>query len=100
MLNEPRQFAVDTDSSISSSEAAQLITTWASDMCTFIKSQDSNHMVAVGDEGFYEASGSDSFIYTIGNGVDHNALTALDCIDFATPISMTSNGVLPATRSL
>ena len=37
------------------------ITQWASEMSAFIKSVDSNHLVAIGDEGFYNDPGNPSY---------------------------------------
>lgn len=85
LFNEPRQFAVDLTLTMPKREAANLITDWASEMCSYLKDIDPNHMVAVGDEGFYEnASGAPAYIYSIENGVDHRQLSSLPCIDFVT----------------
>jgi mannan endo-1,4-beta-mannosidase len=59
------------------------ITTWASEMSTYIKSLDTNHLVSVGDEGFLDGGG-DHWAYKANDGVDHAALTGLPGIDFGT----------------
>ena len=41
----------------------QTITNWASDISAYIKSIDSNHLVAIGDEGFFNDPGNPSYPY-------------------------------------
>jgi mannan endo-1,4-beta-mannosidase len=72
--NEPRA-ASGTPSSV--------ISRWASEMSSYLKSIDQNHMVAVGDEGFLEGK-AEHWTYHADNGVDHRALTALPDIDYGT----------------
>ena len=59
------------------------ITRWVEEMSGYIKSLDPNHMVAVGDEGFLNAGGKLE-VYKAQHGVDHEALSAVKTIDFAT----------------
>lgn len=59
------------------------ITTWAAEMAPFVKSLDPNHMVAVGDEGFFKSGRSDS-TYKAMDGVAHEDLIAIDAVDFGT----------------
>jgi mannan endo-1,4-beta-mannosidase len=59
------------------------LTSWASEMSSYIKSLDANHMVSVGDEGFLDAAG-EHWAYRANDGVDHVALTALPSVDFGT----------------
>ncbi len=58
------------------------ITTWAGAASTYIKSIDPNHLVTVGDEGFFDRSGSPDWAYSGEGGVNHDALLALPNIDF------------------
>ena len=74
LANEPRGSA-GTPSSV--------VTGWASEMSSYLKSIDPNHMVAVGDEGFLDGD-SEHWTYHAGNGVDHRTLTALPNIDYGT----------------
>ena len=60
----------------------QMLVQWADSMSTFVRSIDPNHLVAVGDEGFF-ANGS-GFGYDGADGVDHKALLDLKHIDFGT----------------
>ncbi|MDP9000992.1 MAG: cellulase family glycosylhydrolase [Myxococcota bacterium] len=61
---------------------AQLIVAWADEMSTFIKTIDPNHLVSVGDEGFF--SRGPGYGYDGSDGVDHEALLAIQHIDFGT----------------
>lgn len=72
---------------------ADTITAWVKEMSAHIKSLDPNHMVAVGDEGFFNRpAGSPAGAhptpsgeqYNGADGVDHEAYLALDSIDFGT----------------
>ena len=72
--NEPRA-ATGTPSSV--------ISRWAREMSSYLKSIDQNHLVAVGDEGFIEGN-AEHWTYHADNGVDHRALTALPDIDYGT----------------
>lgn len=60
-----------------------VLTSWAREMSGYLKSIDSNHLVAVGDEGFLDGPGQ-HWTYHAQNGVDHRALSALPAIDYAT----------------
>jgi mannan endo-1,4-beta-mannosidase len=59
------------------------ITTWAKDISRYIKSLDSNHMVTVGTEGFFNGV-SDDWAYNGTDGVDSETLLKLDNVDFGT----------------
>jgi len=74
LANEPRGTA-GTHSSV--------LTSWASEMSSYLKSIDRNHLVAVGDEGFLQGE-SEHWTYHADNGVDHRALTALPNVDYGT----------------
>lgn len=76
LANEPR---CTTDTT------GDTIVNWADTMSTYIKTIDSNHLVTVGDEGFFnrEGSGSD-YEYNGGTGVDWDRLIELPNIDFET----------------
>jgi hypothetical protein len=39
------------------------ITSWASNISAYIKSIDTNHLVAIGDEGFYNQPGAPTYPY-------------------------------------
>jgi mannan endo-1,4-beta-mannosidase len=76
LANEPRA-ASGTPSSV--------INDWAFEMSSYLKSIDAQHLVAVGDEGFFEQPGSRAhWTYHADNGVDHRALSALPSVDYGT----------------
>jgi len=74
LANEPRG---------STGTHSRVLTAWANEMSSYLKSIDHNHLVAVGDEGFLEGS-SGHWTYHADNGVDHRALTALPNVDYGT----------------
>jgi mannan endo-1,4-beta-mannosidase len=80
--NEPRCKGSSTSASADCKPAT--ITNWAKKMSNFIKFNDHNHLVSVGDEGFFNRTGSTDWFYSGGEGVDSDALAALPSIDFVT----------------
>ncbi|KAJ6098499.1 hypothetical protein N7467_000034 [Penicillium canescens] len=58
---------------------------WIVSTSAYIKSLDSKHMVAIGDEGFGLDAGSDgSYPYSYGEGLNFTMNLDIDTIDFAT----------------
>ncbi|HET9137976.1 cellulose binding domain-containing protein [Actinophytocola sp.] len=84
LANEPR--CINASLPTSGTCTADTLVGWASEMSTYIKSLDANHMVSVGDEGFHPGVGGTpgSWPYNVTDGVDHARLTALPTIDFGT----------------
>ena len=72
-----------------------IVYNWASEMSAYIKSIDSNHMVSLGDEGFFNydrqtdtlptGADSNSWIWWGSEGMDFEKLIGIGTIDFATP---------------
>ncbi|HYQ17834.1 MAG TPA: cellulase family glycosylhydrolase [Polyangiaceae bacterium] len=61
------------------------ITRWAHEMSAQLKALDPNHLVSVGDEGFFAGGGREQpWAYRAPDGVDHAALSGLPSVDFAT----------------
>lgn len=75
LANEPR---CDSDTT------GNTLASWAGEMSTFIKRLDRDHLVAVGDEGFYNHAGSDDWTRNGGVGVDWDRLIALPNVDYGT----------------
>lgn len=63
---------------------SETITAWVKEMSEHIKSLDPNHMVAVGDEGFFNRPGQAAEQYNGKDGVDHEAYLALPSVDYGT----------------
>ena len=81
LANEPRCTNSGQFDNGSACKSA-MVTQWVDQMSTYIKSIDPNHMVSVGDEGFF-ANGTSSH-YDGADGVDHAAFLALQHVDFGT----------------
>ncbi|KFY29514.1 hypothetical protein V493_02314 [Pseudogymnoascus sp. VKM F-4281 (FW-2241)] len=64
--------------------ATSVITNWASTISAYIKSLDSTHMVALGDEGFMNGGGDGSYPYTTYEGVDFAANLKISTLDIGT----------------
>ncbi len=60
------------------------ITNWAREMAEHVRSIDPNHLIAMGDEGFFWRDGESNGFYAGADGVDHDALLAIDDIDYGT----------------
>ncbi|KAJ7772277.1 glycoside hydrolase [Mycena metata] len=84
LANEPRCAGSNTVASANCTVAT--ITTWASTISAFIKSIDPNHLVAIGDEGFFNEPGSHNFdfVYQGSLGIDFAANMKIPTIDFGT----------------
>lgn len=85
LANEPR---CNTDAQCKDN----ILYNWAKEMSEFVKSVDPNHMVALGDEGFYNKPYGYYNEYTTSNyafygaeGVDFEKLMTIDTLDFGTP---------------
>jgi len=84
LANEPKCGGSNTAASPTCNMTT--ITTWATQISTFIKSLDSNHLVTIGDEGFFNRPGSNNFdfVYQGTLGIDFEANIKITTIDFAT----------------
>lgn len=60
------------------------VTNWAKSISAYIKSIDSNHLVALGDEGFYNQPSAPTYPYQGSEGVDFDANLAISTLDFGT----------------
>lgn len=83
LMNEPRNPKLDGGK-------IEDVTNWADEMSKFVKSLDPNHMVALGDEGSFNNRSDWDYmqqaqhLYDGSEGVDFEAVLALDAIDFGT----------------
>jgi mannan endo-1,4-beta-mannosidase len=81
LANEPR-IKNHTKSDSATGWDSTTITKWAEEMTDYIRSLDPNHMIAVGDEGMF-SHGASPF-YDGAEGIDHQALLAIEGIDYGT----------------
>ncbi|KAI9567337.1 glycoside hydrolase family 5 protein [Boletus coccyginus] len=82
LANEPR--CTGSTNTTSGTCTTTTITNWVKTMSAYIKSLDSNHLVAVGDEGWFNWTNTMDASYNGSHGVDFNANLAIDTIDFGT----------------
>ncbi|KAJ7056836.1 glycoside hydrolase family 5 protein [Mycena amicta] len=82
LANEPRCAGSNTQAS--STCKVSTITTWATNISAFIKSIDANHLVALGDEGFFNQPGNADFVYQGTLGIDFAANMKISTLDFGT----------------
>ncbi len=84
LANEPRCGGSGTSGGGYPSTSActtQTVTNWVADTALYVKSVDPNHLVSVGDEGFFCNASSGSWIENCSQGVDSLAFTQLPGID-------------------
>jgi len=67
-----------------SDRSGDTLVQWAREMSDYIKCIDSNHLVAVGDEGFLNRPAEAALAYNGYNGVDWERLIELPNIDYGT----------------
>jgi len=82
LANEPR--CGGSSGSPSSSCTVKTITTWATTISAYIKSIDSNHLVGLGDEGWFNDPGNALYPYQGAEGIDFVANLAISSLDFGT----------------
>ncbi|KAJ7110631.1 glycoside hydrolase superfamily [Mycena epipterygia] len=97
LVNEPRCAGSTTTQSPTCTVST--ISTWAATMSAFIKSIDPNHLVGLGDEGFFNEPGNSDFVYQGTLGIDFAANMKITTLDFGTfhmyPESWGESNVLP-----
>ncbi len=74
IANEPRN----------EGNSPEVITKWAEKISNFIRKIDPNHLIGVGDEGWFYEKNSSNWAYNGYEGVDWDALLKLPNIDFGT----------------
>ncbi|KAJ9093458.1 hypothetical protein QFC19_008317 [Naganishia cerealis] len=63
---------------------AATMTQWVKEQSEYIKSIDPQHMVCIGDEGFFNRPGSTEYEYNGQSGMDFDANLQISTIDFGT----------------
>ncbi|RDB24327.1 putative mannan endo-1,4-beta-mannosidase F [Hypsizygus marmoreus] len=82
LANEPR--CKGSTGTTSGSCTTTTVTNWAKTISAYIKSIDPNHLVGLGDEGFYNQPSAPTYPYQGSEGVDFDANLAIDTLDFGT----------------
>jgi mannan endo-1,4-beta-mannosidase len=83
LANEPRLVNYGAYDSSEGWDKKTLVK-WADEMSAYVKTLDPNHMVSVGDEGILNLETGGHWLLEGTDGVDHEAVSALKHIDFAT----------------
>jgi mannan endo-1,4-beta-mannosidase len=82
LANEPRCVSADGDRL---SDGIDTLTAWAEEMSAYLKSIDPNHLVGVGDEGYFCCSrAGGNKLYNGAHGVDCERLLGIPSVDFGT----------------
>ncbi|HZR42202.1 MAG TPA: cellulase family glycosylhydrolase [Ktedonobacteraceae bacterium] len=86
MINEPAimTWELANEPRCLSDPTGDTLFNWVREMSFFIKSMDHRHLVAVGDEGFYNIPGNPDFIYNGSQGDDWKRFISLPTIDYGT----------------
>ena len=74
----------------------ELLLDWVGEMCRFVKTLDSNHLLAVGDEGYLVRAGAPDHLHDGRHGVDTEALLNFGEIDFGGIHFYTESTVQPS----
>jgi mannan endo-1,4-beta-mannosidase len=61
-----------------------ILCSWTTEMAKHLKNVDPNHLLGMGDEGFFERAGSPDWTYNGSTGSDFEALLSVPEIDFGT----------------
>ncbi|KAF9223521.1 glycoside hydrolase family 5 protein [Gyrodon lividus] len=82
LANEPR--CTGSTNATSGTCTTTTITNWVKTMSAYIKSLDRNHLVGLGDEGWFNWPKNTDASYNGSHGIDFDANLAIDTIDFGT----------------
>ena len=85
LANEPRCTG-STGGSATNCDATggTTIYDWAEEISTYIKSIDSNHLVGLGDEGWFQWADPPTYPYAPGVGIDFEKNLQISTLDFGT----------------
>jgi mannan endo-1,4-beta-mannosidase len=84
LANEPRLKGSEQGKPSSGQIRRNVILDWAAEMSGWLRKHDPNHLIAVGDEGFYARGSSRGQLYDGSHGTDFDAFLALPDVDFGT----------------
>ncbi|EJD06357.1 CEL4a mannanase [Fomitiporia mediterranea MF3/22] len=84
LANEPRCSGSTGSASAACDTTGSTIKSWATTISKFIKSIDSNHLVAMGDEGWFELANPPTYPYAPGVGINFTSNLEIETLDFGT----------------
>ncbi|KZT38981.1 mannanase [Sistotremastrum suecicum HHB10207 ss-3] len=84
LANEPRCSGSSGSASSACVTTGATINQWASTISAYIKSLDSNHLVALGDEGWFQEANPPTYPYAPGVGIDFNLNLKISTLDYGT----------------
>ncbi|TDL15675.1 CEL4a mannanase [Rickenella mellea] len=84
LANEPRCGGSNGTPSSACDVAGSTINTWAKTISAYIKSIDANHLVGLGDEGWFQLSSPPTYPYQANVGIDFTKNLAISTLDFGT----------------
>jgi mannan endo-1,4-beta-mannosidase len=86
MIDEPTimTWELANEPQCQSDTTGETLVNWVQEISSFIKSIDSQHLVCVGDEGWYNEAGNPDWTRSGQNGVDWMRLITLPTIDYGT----------------
>ena len=84
LANEPRCSGSTGSASAACDTTGSTIEAWAKTISAYIKSIDSNHLVAMGDEGWFQEANPPTYPYAPGVGINFVTNLQIDTLDFGT----------------
>lgn len=84
LANEPRCTGSSGGTPTNCDSAGTTIYNWATEISAYIKSIDSNHLVGLGDEGWFQWASPPTYPYAPGVGIDFELNLQISTLDFGT----------------
>ena len=84
LANEPRCSGSTGSASSACDTTGSTINKWASTISAYIKSIDKNHLVAIGDEGWFQEANPPTYPYAPGVGINFSQNLQITTLDFGT----------------
>ena len=84
LANEPRCAGTAASASSACDITGSTITTWATVVSAYIKSIDCNHLVAMGDEGWFQEANPPTYPYAPDVGINFVTNLSIKTLDFGT----------------
>ncbi|KLO06842.1 CEL4a mannanase [Schizopora paradoxa] len=84
LANEPRCSGSTGSASSACDTTGSTINAWAQTISAYIKSIDPNHLVAMGDEGWFQEANPPTYPYAPGVGIDFVKNLQISTLDFGT----------------